>query len=399
MDIDRTARAQALTVFFVSALASGAASAQEAPSPTCPKPISHAYRFCSPGPIDLTRTEATTLTPIAQYPIRIPVVGAQGRIASVEVQFEDFSHARMDRLRIVLQAPSGRAMALRDGYRPSIWADIAIYDHSAARMDFADVADRGSEYPTYPGSVLLGTRFIPTFATRGRSGVPAPAPQPPFAAFFDDFSGETPNGEWRIWIAHSGNRTIPASGRIGRVCVAVGTDDAATRCPALAETTLSGSVSASDPSTVASVLSAEFIMGNCHPGDPDTGTPPGSVDFGIPPPRDYLAQTALTTIANPFDIPVCAVIDADYSGCQGSRPRLWVTRSMPEFNFLDEYAFAKIETDRSERAAWGVRLPPGQSANFRVGPGPGGDCPQFRYDVKLVPYGVRTDRIFRAGFQ
>lgn len=390
-------RKGALAAAVALALSGGAALAQDAPPPTCPKAVSQSYRFCSAGPIDLTRTESTTLTPIAQYPIRISAAGAQGQIASLEVQFEGFSHARMDRLRIVLQSPAGRAIALRDGYRPWIWADVAAYDHSAARMDFADMADRGSEYPTYPGSVLLGTRFIPTFATSGRSGVPAPAPQPPFAAFFDDFSGESPNGEWRLWIAHSGNRTIPASGGVGRVCVAVGTHAMAERCPALVETTISGSVSASDPSTLASVISGDF-MGNCHPGDPDTGAPPGSVDFGIPPPRDYLLQTALTTITNPFGIPVCAVIDPDYSGCQGSRPRLWVTRNFAEFNSFDEYAFAKIESDRTTRAAWGVRIPPGQSANFRVGPGPGGDCPQFRYDIRLVPYGVRTDRVFRSNF-
>lgn len=379
------------------ALSGDAAFGQEAPAPTCPKPISQSYRFCSPGPIDLTRTEATALTPIAQYPIRIPVVGAQGLIASLEVQLEGFSHARMDRLRIVLQAPSGRAIALRDGYRSSSWYDIAAYDHAAARMDFADMADRGSEYPTFPGSVLLGTRFIPTFATSGRSGVPAPAPQPPFAAFFDDFSGESPNGEWRLWVAHSGNRTVPAAGSMQRVCVAVGTHPAAQRCPALVETAITGSVTAADPSTIASVIAANF-MGNCHPGDPDTGGVPGSVDFGIPPPRDFLLQTGLTTIANPFDIPVCAVIDPDYSGCQGSRPRLWVTRSLPEFNIFDEYAFAKIESDRTTRAAWGVRIPPGQSVNFRVGPGPGGDCPQFRYDIRMVPFGTRTDRVFRSNF-
>ncbi len=397
METGHSMRRCTLHAAIALALSSSAVFAQGAPAPTCPKPVSQSYRFCSTGPIDFTRTESTALTPIAQYPIRIPVAGAQGQIASLEVQLEGFSHARVDRLRIVLQAPSGRAIALRDGYRSYNFADISAYDHNAARMDFADMADRGSEYPTFPGTVLLGTRFIPTFATSGRSGVPAPAPQPPFAAFFDDFSGESPNGEWRLWVAHSGNRTIPASGSLGRVCVAVGTHDVAARCDALVETAITGNVSASDPSTTASVLSGN-PMGNCHPGDPDTGTVPGSIDFGIPPPRDYLQQTGLTTIANPFDIPVCAVIDPDYSGCQGSRPRLWVTRTLPEFNILDEYAFAKIESDRTTRAAWGVRIPAGQSANFRVGPGPGGDCPQFRYDIRLMPYGTRTDRVFRSGF-
>jgi len=302
----------------------------------------------------------------------------------------------MDRLRIVLQAPSGRAIALRDGYRPYNFADISAYDHTAPRMDFADMADRGSEYPTFPGSVLLGTRFIPTFAISGRSGVPAPAPQPPFAAFFDDFSGESPNGEWRLWVAHSGNRTVPAAGSVQRVCVAVGTHPAAQRCPALVETAITGSVSANDPSTTASVVSGN-LMGNCHPGDPDIGTVPGSIG-GLPLARDYMVQTRLTTITNPFDIPVCAVIDADYSGCQGSRPRLWVTRTAPEWSAFDEYAFARIESDRTTRAPWGVRIAEGQSVNFRIGPGPGGDCPQFRYDIRLVPYGTRTDRVFRSNF-
>ncbi|MCE3001643.1 MAG: hypothetical protein LW860_02915 [Xanthomonadaceae bacterium] len=75
-----------LRAAIMLASSGGVAFAQDAPPPTCPKAVSQSYRFCSTGPVDFTRTESTTLTPIAQYPIRIPAAGAQGQIASLEVQ-------------------------------------------------------------------------------------------------------------------------------------------------------------------------------------------------------------------------------------------------------------------------------------------------------------------------
>lgn len=261
-----------------------------------------ATRHCSVAPIVLDGTTSGMPTPISTYPVPVPVAAAQGVVSRLVVRVEGLTHTRTEGLRLLLEAPDGRRIALRDG-NPSNFGPSPV---AAVDLEFDDLATRGShiDLPVRPG------RYIATGGSD--AGLPAPAPQGDYLAFLDDFAGAPANGEWKVWIAHEARTAgVAAAGSITRVCLELETAPAAEPCR------LGG------PQSFTSVLdNNDMVVDSClvtappeaYCGDPRPAIL-GSVCFS-----GFTTRVEEAVFATPEPVDTCVMLVPDLSACPaGSR--------------------------------------------------------------------------------
>jgi subtilisin-like proprotein convertase family protein len=122
------------------------------------------------------------------YPSKLDVQGGDGTIADVNVNL-NISHTFPDDLDILLVSPSGDSeILLSDACGTADVSNLSItLDNSAGPL----VSDAG---PCGNGT------FQPTNYEAPADVWPAPAPASPGTAQLGNFNGETPNGEWKLFV-------------------------------------------------------------------------------------------------------------------------------------------------------------------------------------------------------
>jgi subtilisin-like proprotein convertase family protein len=141
----------------------------------------------SNAPITIPAFGATGSGVSSPYPVPIAVSGKTGAITDVNLTIPGLAHTWPGDLSMVLQSPSGTAVRIMSSNCGS--ADILNKDFT---FDDAAATVIGA------GSCTAGGTFKVT--TNAPGSLPAPAPAAPYAAALSAFNGESPNGQWKLFI-------------------------------------------------------------------------------------------------------------------------------------------------------------------------------------------------------
>ncbi len=145
------------------------------------------FTFSNPGAITINDgvSPPTIATP---YPSTITVIGLEGPITKVVVQFNGYSHAVPDDVDVLLVGPTGvTAIVMSDVGGSSAVAGINLTLDDGAASPLADA-----------GPLASGT-FQPTNVGAGDT-FPSPAPVPSGGSGLSAFNGTNPNGIWSLYV-------------------------------------------------------------------------------------------------------------------------------------------------------------------------------------------------------
>jgi uncharacterized repeat protein (TIGR01451 family) len=140
-----------------------------------------------------TFTNAAPITindnaPATPYPSSIAVAGVQGSVGLTRVTLHKFSHTYPADIRVLLVSPTGRkALLMARAGGP--------FTVSNLDLTFDDYATR--QLPD--GSLTTGA-YLPTVKDDPTVSLQTPAPEAPYATNLSTFSGDTPNGNWQLYI-------------------------------------------------------------------------------------------------------------------------------------------------------------------------------------------------------
>ena len=123
------------------------------------------------------------------YPSIINVSGLSGNLAKVTVTLNNFAHTFPDDVDMLLVSPTGqKVMIMSDvGGDPNATNIVLKLDDAAA-----------ASLPS-SGPLVSGT-FKPTAEDADSDIFPSPAPAAPYATTLAAFNGQSPNGEWKLYI-------------------------------------------------------------------------------------------------------------------------------------------------------------------------------------------------------
>jgi hypothetical protein len=157
-----------------------------------PKPVTKlvtkvvTQTFANPAAIQFRDQAAAT-----PYPSTIEVSGfAQGKVRDVTLTLDGFTHDRPFDAALMLVSPSGKgAVVLHNvgGNSHVSGVVVTLDDQAAASM------------PTNADTKLTTGTFKPTSAGSASNLFYAPAPQDVTATALATFSGDDPNGAWRLY--------------------------------------------------------------------------------------------------------------------------------------------------------------------------------------------------------
>jgi subtilisin-like proprotein convertase family protein len=158
-------------------------------------PVAGATTFNNDTPITISAASG----PANPYPSSITVSGTAGPITDVNVGLDELTHTSPYDLSIVLQAPSGEALAIQN-----CAGNLAAT--AGAFLTFDDAA--GNDLPEN-GPLVTGT-FRPTSHCPGNPSLPAPGPLTNYgnpgpgnagtATFATAFNGRSAIGTWNLFV-------------------------------------------------------------------------------------------------------------------------------------------------------------------------------------------------------
>jgi subtilisin-like proprotein convertase family protein len=138
-----------------------------------------------------TATNSTTLT-IADvgvaslYPSVINVSGLGGLIQNVEATLRNVTHARVSDLDVLLVSPAGQKVVLCSDIGTGAVSNVTL-----TLSDYATVA--------LPATAVSSGVYRPTNFGLGDT-FPAPAPAGPHGSVMAEFNGQSPNGDWALYV-------------------------------------------------------------------------------------------------------------------------------------------------------------------------------------------------------
>lgn len=167
---------------FVALVAAAATTLLLGPSPAS----AATQTFPNPTPIQIPAGGATA----SSYPSQVSVSGATGPVTDVNVTLHRVGQNRPDLFKALLVSPSGEKVNLMNSNCGS-----------AAIEDFTWVLDQEAANPMPRGASTSCPDFLyrpDAFAST--ASMPAPAPASPYRTTLDAFSGENPNGAWKLFV-------------------------------------------------------------------------------------------------------------------------------------------------------------------------------------------------------
>lgn len=141
------------------------------------------HRFTNSSPI------AISTDPGSPYPSTIRVPAGLGRVVSVTVTLNGFSHTFPNDVDVLLSGPAG--------------APVLVLSDVGEGTDIQDVVvavrDGAASVPSGPltTGVYAPTNVADAF---GNDTFPAPAPPAPYATALSSFAGIDPAGDWNLWV-------------------------------------------------------------------------------------------------------------------------------------------------------------------------------------------------------
>ncbi len=135
--------------------------------------------------------------PASKYPLVQTVSGQNGPIREIFVYLQQPSHTYPDDLDVLLVAPSGQKIMLMS----DACGGTDVPNGLTWRFNDRDPA-MPDEGKCGPGGA--GPNFAPTDHQPGES-LPTPAPPGPYGTSLSALVGQSPNGEWRLFVADDRN--------------------------------------------------------------------------------------------------------------------------------------------------------------------------------------------------
>lgn len=172
-------------------------------------PVTVAYRTSPGSAVSGVTTGSVASTqvlsipdagPASLYPATVSVPQGAGRVQSLAVTLNGFTHARPEDVDVLLVGPDGQRSVL-------LMSDVGGAPANGLSLTFRDDADGG-----IPAGPIPSGAYVPS--NQGGDDVFAGAPPPPYGSALSDFVGQDAPGLWKLFVVddQAGSSGILAGG-------------------------------------------------------------------------------------------------------------------------------------------------------------------------------------------